>query len=342
MSLRHIQTVHSKGKVYRYLRLPGQPRHKLPDLPLDHPDFLLAYAQALNAVPKMIRAPAGSIAAMAEAFLRSERFKANSETYRQGIRRHVDAIREQAEDALAGHLRTEHIRADLAALPPHPAGARLRAWRQLCAFGVAKQMLKTDPSDGIKRPAAPKSEGHLPWSDEELAAFRARWPIGSVPRACFELLFWTGARISDAVKVGPRMVGRDGVLAFKQTKTGDETFVPWTCAVPDYAEAMKCDRDTMHRALECLAGAATFLPSHGGRVRSHKALGTLMIESAKAAGISGKSAHGLRKARAVALANAGATTHQIAAWTGHQTLSEVEHYTAAANRRRAVIGGNKG
>lgn len=38
------------------------------------------------------------------------------------------------------------------------------------------------------------------------------------------------------------------------------------------------------------------------------------------------------------LAEGGATAHQISAWTGHQTLDEVEHYTRAQNRRAAVIG----
>ncbi|WP_242514395.1 tyrosine-type recombinase/integrase [Rhodovulum sulfidophilum] len=81
----------------------------------------------------------------------------------------------------------------------------------------------------------------------------------------------------------------------------------------------------------------TYLATARGQTRSSKALGTLIREAARAAGIE-KSAHGLRKARAVALAEAGATTHQIAAWTGHVSLKEVEHYTRATQRRAAVVG----
>ncbi|MGD9918007.1 MAG: tyrosine-type recombinase/integrase [Paenirhodobacter sp.] len=94
----------------------------------------------------------------------------------------------------------------------------------------------------------------------------------------------------------------------------------------------------MHAALLCLEGHMTFLATHGGRTRSHKALGTLISDAAREAKITGRSAHGLRKSRAMQLAEAGATTHQIAAWTGHQSLSEVQHYTEAADRRRAVRG----
>ena len=47
---------------------------------------------------------------------------------------------------------------------------------------------------------------------------------------------------------------------------------------------------------------------------------------------SGLTPHGLRKAVARRLAEAGCTTHQIAAITGHGTLKEVERYTREANR----------
>ena len=42
----------------------------------------------------------------------------------------------------------------------------------------------------------------------------------------------------------------------------------------------------------------------------------------------------MRKATAAALAEAGATPHEIMAITGHQTLDEVERYTKAARRTK--------
>ena len=61
VTLQHIQTVTRGDRIYRYLRIPGQPPQKLPDLPLDHPDFLAAYAAGLRKAPQSIRAPAGTI-----------------------------------------------------------------------------------------------------------------------------------------------------------------------------------------------------------------------------------------------------------------------------------------
>jgi site-specific recombinase XerD len=43
--------------------------------------------------------------------------------------------------------------------------------------------------------------------------------------------------------------------------------------------------------------------------------------------------HGLRKLFAANLADAGATVHEIAAGTGHKTLSMVQFYTESANQR---------
>jgi integrase len=81
----------------------------------------------------------------------------------------------------------------------------------------------------------------------------------------------------------------------------------------------------------------TFLATRQGASRSHKALGHLVAKAARAAGVE-KSAHGLRKYRAAALAEAGATAHQIGAWTGHESLAEIQHYVRSADRRRAVLG----
>lgn len=49
---------------------------------------------------------------------------------------------------------------------------------------------------------------------------------------------------------------------------------------------------------------------------------------------SGLTAHGLRKAAARRLAEAGRSAAQIAAITGHKTLKEVGRYTAAADQER--------
>lgn len=339
VSLPHVQTIHKGDKVYRYARPPKGKRVRLPDLPMDHPEFLAAYADAMQATAPLVRAPAGTIAAMVEGFRRSPAWQNGySESYRKALAIHFEAIIQQAEDAKAAHLRAAHIHADIAALPPNAAARRLKAWRLVCAFGKRSDLLTEDPSEGVKRVRIVKTEGYLPWTRDHIDAFRARWPLESPQRLCMEVLLWTGARIADSVMIGEGMVGRDGVLCFRQTKTGHEAFVPWTCPLPDYAVHLEEDRDTLHAALAARKQRhMTFLATAWGKTRSHKAVSNYISQAAAAAGFD-RSAHGLRKSRAIALAEGGATAHAIAAWTGHVTLSEVQHYTEKMNRRNAVRG----
>lgn len=342
VTLKGLVTVTKGGQAYSYLRSRRGGKTTLiplPALPHDHPEFLAAYAEArrqLEAGQKR-RAPApATLAALTDWARRSERYAGRSKVYRATLARHFDDLDRTVGAAPWAGIRPEHIRKNVTeASSPQD---RLKAWRFLFALAVDAGKATTDPSQAVTAPKRPRSDGHPPWTADEVDAYRARWPIGTVPRAAFELLFWVGCRIGDAVRLGPGMVGRDGVLSFHQNKTGGLAYVPWTCALPDYAASLAPDRDMMHQALAARnTRHMTWLATYQGRTRSEKALGTLIRESAHAAEIQ-KSAHGLRKARAVALADAGATTHQIGAWTGHESLKEIEHYTLEANRRRAVMG----
>lgn len=338
MSLKHVQTVTRGSKVYRYLRLPGRPRMPLPDLPPDDPAFLAAYAAALKAAPVRTRATAGTVRAVCETYLRSDRHKQHSAGYRRIVLRHVDAIRAQADDAMIRDLKAAHIQDDLRVLTPIQARDRMKTWRLICGHALDLNLIASDPSQGVRRPPPLRHTGHPAWTRDQIEAYRAHWPIGTVQRATMELAYWTGARIGDAVRVGPGHLGRDGVLTFRQGKTADLAHVPWTNALPSHAAAMEPDRAMMHAAIAAVStGHMTFLATRKGTTRSEKAAGHLISRAAALAGFD-RSAHGLRKSRAIALAEAGANPLQIGAWTGHRSLSEVAHYVEESDRKRHVMG----
>ena len=58
-----------------------------------------------------------------------------------------------------------------------------------------------------------------------------------------------------------------------------------------------------------------------------------MTRWAKEAGLVGCQLHGLRKACCRRLAEAGCSSQEIMAISGHKSLSEVERYTKAANQK---------
>lgn len=339
VKLSNIKTVRDRyGNTRRYLQVKGHKLVPLPDLPLDDPDFIAAWAEAKRRLTGRTAAPmAGTIAQLCDAYMRSPDFRTKSTGYQAILRRHILVIDAMAGTSVARHLQPKHLKADIARLAPADGQSRFKTWRALAKFGLDVGYLTEDPTAGLTKPKLPKSDGHPTWTAAEVEAFRTRWKIGTVQRAIFELIHWTGARISDAVMIGPGMVGRDGVLAFRQTKTGGMAYVPWTCPLPSFAAGMEADRKALHEALASCAGHMTFLATRQGRTRSSKAIGGDVSKAARLAGVS-KSAHGLRKTRSVALAEGGATAHQIGAWTGHESLSEVQHYTLAMERRKAVSG----
>ena len=326
------------GNTRYYYRRAGQ-QIAMPDFPPDHPEFLRAYADAAarfdNRLGPGPRHVTGSIGAGIRAFLASDAFLARAESTRAVWRRMLEKIEADYSVGRLAELRPRHIRADLARLEPHPANNRLKVWRALGRFWVDAGLIETDPAEPVRPRIAPKSEGHAPWTRDEITAFRKRWPYSTPQRLAFELIYWTGARRSDAVRLGPGMIDREGWLVYSQTKTGGRVAVPLTAPAPDWAEP----DDNLAKAIDGQpARHMTWIVTAGGRPRSSKAFGSWFAKAARAAGIKGKTAHGLRKLRAAVMLENGATADQRMAWLGHESTSEAEHYSASADRRRIITG----
>lgn len=334
-----LPRIHRIRRGDRVLCYHRPTKTRLPDLPETHPDFIAAWAAAESSGPPKPTAPSGSVEAACIAAIASRRYRTASPAYRAKLRRGLDAIRATFAGLPMTGLRRHHITADLAKLGDHQANDRLKAWRILCAAALNADMIRDDPSLGIKKIVV-ATDGHARWTASDIETFRARWPIGTVTRACFELVLWTGARTIDAVTLGRQHIDRDGVLVYRQSKTRNPAHVPWTAPLPDYADGWTKDRDTMHESLDCLSGGLTFLEAHG-RVRSVKGLGNVINDGARDAGLTDRTAHGLRKARLSMIAEAGGSSHAIMAWGGHVTLDEVENYTRSAALKRLVLGAER-
>lgn len=334
VKLPHVDRRRIGGKVYKYHRITRKP---LPaDVPEDHPKFIAAWTkeEGERGTPQ-ITGPRGSLAYVCRRYLASPKYKDLSDDYRRVIRRHVEQIAEAYGKATIAGVLPKHIRKDLSGLGANPARARRKAWRQLFAWASDAELIEDDPSAIVTAPRAPKTDGHIPWTKSEIETFRAHWPITSPQRLAFELTYWTAARRGDAARMSRRMIGDDGVLVFKQAKTGNPSHVPFSCALPDYA-----DRDSHAHLLACIEAQRPemmFVVTKFGKARSPKAFGSWLAEAASTAGVR-KTAHGLRKSRLTQMAESGASVHAIMSWGGHVTLSEAQEYIATAERKRAVMG----
>lgn len=321
--LRFIQRFKDRhGRVRLYLRRKGQKPVALPDE--KDPGFLAAYRSALAAtasIPKVARVAPGSFEAVARGYLASAKFKQLGASTQAVYRRIIDDLCRKHGDKPAAMMQSSHIRRMMDAKAETPAAANhlLRTLRALMKHAIQEGIRPDDPTQGVDR-LKEVGEGAETWTEEDIAAFEARWPLGTRPRLALALLLYTGQRRSDVVRMGRQHV-RDGVIEVRQVKTKTRLFIPLH---PELAMAIASETDRL-----------TFLVTEAGKPFTPNGFYMRFKGWVEAAGLpAGRSPHGLRKAAARRLAEGGCTAHQIAAITGHRTLAEVQRYTAAADQAR--------
>lgn len=310
-----------KGGRYLYYAEPGKALVRLPTLPMNHPDFLRAYAEAASGatpVPSVRKAREGTVAALCAAYKASTDFLRLRPSTREMRARIVGKIAEKGGEALVTDLRAKHIRANLAGLSPDAANNRLKVWRSLTKFAVDREWIEEDPAIQIRKVKVDR-DGHHCWTDAEIAKYRDHWSSGSKPRLAFELALWTGARRGDLVALGRQNLS-GGSLTYTSKKTRVEACIP---IMPEAARELAEVRGML------------FLETAQGKPHSEKAFGAWFKDKCRAAGLPDHcTLHGLRKAMARILAEAGESASTIAAWGGWKTLDEVAHYTEAADRKK--------
>lgn len=209
-----------------------------------------------------------------------------------------------------------------------PSSARhfLKAIRYLFTWAIYAQLADHDPTQGVKAPKLKKSDGWHTWTDDECAAYEARWHVGTRERLAFDLLLYTGLRRADAVEFGRQHIGKDGLARIRQHKTGDVVAFP---ILPPLQASIDA---TPSKGL-------TFIATLAGNPMTPESFGTWFKDACKAAGVPG-SAHGLRKAGATRAAQ-WLTAHQLMALYGWRKLAMAERYTAAADREAMALSGAK-
>lgn len=226
-----------------------------------------------------------------------------------------------------GLMKPKHIRAirDAKAETPGAANGLLKALRQAYAFAVDNDLTDANPAKEVPNLPPVRAEGIAPWTDEHVARFKEKHPLGSMARLALVLFEEFGQRISDVYRLGPPMVDGD-VITFVQTKNSRRN--PVTLSLPIPLAVREALDATPH-------GTTTWLVNdYGHSFASVNAFGNKFRDWCRAAGITDRSAHGLRKYFSARLADHGASDREIMAFTGHKTAKEVDRYTRSANQKR--------
>jgi integrase len=193
------------------------------------------------------------------------------------------------------------------ATTPGAANDVLKKLKILLHFAIDNGWRTDDPTVRIKRFA--EGEFHT-WTDDEIAQFENVWRVGTRERSVFALFLYTGQHASDVAKMSSSDIEEGGIWVV-QLKTNAKLLIPMHSAL---TEALAV----------CDLSHGTILKTGFGKPFTAKGISNFMADKISAAGLPDRCvAHGLRKAAARRLAEAGCSANEIPAITGHASLEEV-------------------
>ena len=267
--------------------------------------------------------------------------------YRRDLRRYAttlttagrtrieDVTTTDVADYLAGLREGD---ADHPPLAASSAGRAVVAVRGLHAFALAEGLTAADPARAVRPPVPPR---RLPKAISvpdvaRLLDAAAVGPAALRDRALLELLYATGARISEAVGLDvddldlsrAREAAGLAAVARLRGKGGKQRLVPVGSFAADAVSAY------LVRARPALAAAsgrgqpspALFLNARGGRLTRQGAWGALRAAATRA-GLAEVSPHVLRHSFATHLLDGGADVRVVQELLGHASVTTTQVYT---------------
>lgn len=298
--------------VYWYWR---PTRTKLPD-PAS-PEFPEALRRAKLAFAD--RPDAGTFAALVLDYKRSPGFRDMKPGTRKAYDRALYRLKGLGRVQVA-EIRRSHIlelRDALALTAPQAANHMVMVLGVLMAFAVEREWREANPCARIGRLRG----GHYKrWSEADIAYALKAFPEKF--RRAVLLALYTGQREGDCLQMRWDQYDGTAIEAVIQQKTGARLWLP-------VHKELKRELDGWSRSAEMILTSANGKP---WQIGSFATLFTREMDNHPR--LAGLVFHGLRKSAAARLAEAGCSTHEIAAITGHASLDMIELYTKEASQRR--------
>ena len=272
-------------------------------------------------------------------------------SYRRDLRRYVAFLADRGLDD-PGAVSEDVVTAFLRALregddehPPLSAGSAARtvvAVRGFHRFAVREGLAGADPSAAVRPPApAKRLPKALPLADIEKILDAAGAPgtaLALRDRALLEMLYGTGARISEAVGLdvddldlpspAERRGGETGAVRL-HGKGGKERIVPVGTYAAEAIEAylVRGRQELASLTTGPTTGGAVFLNARGGRL-SRQSAWAVLAKAAERAGVTAEvSPHTLRHSFATHLIDGGADVRVVQELLGHASVTTTQVYT---------------
>lgn len=330
-----VEDVDKNGNVRIYFRRKGQPKIRIRATPgtvaFDH-EYRLAFdgttVKPTTVVKRDVAKP-GTMRWLCEQYYVAPAFLLLDSTTRRVRRRLFDRICERAGSFRYDQMQPSHVAKlrDEKSATPESANAIVKSLRQLFTWAMLPEYshARTNPARQIKYLKSNNPDGHRIWSEDDVAKFEARHPVGTKARLALDLFLYTGVRISDAARLGPQMEW-NGKLVFSEFK--NRNHVRKNHAIPILPP--------LRASIDATAtGHLVYLITEAGHPYSVKGLGQWFGRQRQMAELDkGLSAHGLRKTGAVRCVEAGATHDELMALFGWATHQQVELYIRKADRTK--------
>lgn len=269
---------------------------------------------------------AGTVAWLIEQYLGSLKFRNLSDSRRRSIRSELDWLRGQAGDLPFARLGVKHIEA-LMAKKAGPVAANTVKKNLSMLFNFAARKLEykgPNPARSAEKMTT-NPLGYHTWTSAEIDRFLVRHGPGTKARLVLLLSLNTGMSRTDLSRLGWQHV-KDGRIAYRRAKTSVAADLPILPALAEELARVPRDR--------------AFLITQDNKPEGYKpeTLGNWFRDRCDEAGVPG-SLHGLRKAGATMLANAGASDWEVAAYLAHTDTKQASTYTKTANRAKLTDSG---
>jgi integrase/recombinase XerD len=320
------------GRTVYYVRVGASRRVRVLGEP-GSTEFLAAYTVALQSLaaapapqpaPEARRVKPGSVAMAVNTYLASASLGKLATAGQRRHERTLRAIAAALPDLPLSSLTDQVIEASR---PDTPGAADnfVKIVRRWLAWCVKQKLVETNAAAAVDLHGQINPDGHTEWTDAEVAARRAAWPVGTMPRLALELLLNTSLRRADLVAVGWQHIN-GGRIRFTPAKTRHSSGVALDVPV---VPALRVCLDAQPRDEHL----AVLRRGDGKPFASGNSFANFWKKWQIEAGLAPINLHGARKHAAISLAEAGGTVPEIMAILGHSTPTQAMRYARRANRR---------
>jgi integrase len=341
--LHRIKTRH--GRHVWYVR-KGEKRNRI-RIRADYgtPEFQAEYDAAIaGARPQVavVRTSTGSLKWLWERFRDTGQWAQLGPTTRRARENVMAHVLEKAGHEPYAAIQPADILAgrDARAATPSQAKCFLVIMRAMYRWALLAGHVDADPTVGVMQFKKKKNGGFLVWTDADVDAYQARWPLGTIQRVWLDVMLFTGLRRGDAVRLGRQHCRTYTVrneageietrtVATLRTEKGGFNITVTLPILPILAKTLEAGP----------TGELAFICGHNGKPLKKTSFGNAFKEACVLAGVNEnkKAAHGVRKIGATTAADNGATEKELDAIFGWEGGNVSRIYTEAANRKRASM-----